>query len=319
MLGIIGGSGFIGTRLAQRLTDSGTPFTILDKVKSDAFPAQWKYCDVTELNVLKESLSGISVIINLAAEHKDNVSPVSLYYDVNVQGAKNICDAADSLNIQHIIFTSSVAVYGFVEQETDEDGVYNPFNHYGISKLEAEKVFNAWHDTHPENSLFVIRPTVVFGEKNRGNVYNLFRQIASGKFLMIGAGNNKKSMAYVENIAAFIQHIASISDGKHVVNYIDKPDFSMNELTGIICSSLGKKTNNIRVPYFVGLLGGYVFDILSKATGKEFPVSSIRIKKFCARTQFSSKHIDDYNFVKPVPLEEGIARTVRDEFLLSND
>lgn len=68
---------------------------------------------------------------------------------------------------------------------------------------------------------------------------------------MIGAGNNKKSMAYVENIAAFIQHIASVSSGIHVVNYIDKPDFSMNELTNIICTSLGKKTNNIRIPFLL--------------------------------------------------------------------
>lgn len=165
MLGIIGGSGFIGTRLAQRLTESNTSFKILDTIQSISFPKEWEYCDVTDSISLKNGLKGISIIINLAAEHKDNVSPVSLYYDVNVQGAKNICEAAQYHNIKHIIFTSSVAVYGFVEKETDEDGVYNPFNHYGISKLEAEKVFNNWYKNHSDGSLFILRPTVVFGEK----------------------------------------------------------------------------------------------------------------------------------------------------------
>ena len=52
----------------------------------------------------------------------------------------------------------------------------------------------------------IIRPTVIFGEKNRGNVYNLLKQIASGKFLMIGKGQNRKSMAYVGNVVAFIKY-----------------------------------------------------------------------------------------------------------------
>ena len=51
----------------------------------------------------------------------------------------------------------------------------------------------------------ILRPTVIFGERNRGNVYNLLRQISSGKFLMVGKGENKKSMAYVGNIVAFIK------------------------------------------------------------------------------------------------------------------
>ncbi|WP_405077681.1 NAD-dependent epimerase/dehydratase family protein [Pectobacterium versatile] len=313
-IAIIGGSGFIGTVLASRLKKENLSFKILDKKKSQEFPSHWEYCDVTKIDTLIPVLKDVHTIINLAAEHKDNVNPISLYYDVNVTGAKNVCEAAKINSIKNIIFTSSVAVYGFVEKETGEDGEYHPFNDYGKSKLEAEYVYDAWFAENSDNKLVTIRPTVVFGENNRGNVYNLFRQIASGKFLMIGSGNNQKSMAYVENIAAFIHYVTSLSDGKYVFNYIDKPDFTMNELTGIITKALGKKESNIRIPYSFGLLGGYCFDVLSKITGKEFPVSSIRIKKFCARTQFKSNFIGDFDFVAPVPLSEGIARTVRNEF-----
>ncbi|WP_233964975.1 NAD-dependent epimerase/dehydratase family protein [Pectobacterium versatile] len=314
MIAIIGGSGFIGTVLARFLKKENINFKILDKNESQEFPRDWEYCDVTDFNSLPPVLNNVDVIINLAAEHKDNVHPVSLYYDVNVFGAKNICKAATISNIKSIIFTSSVAVYGFVEEETGEDGEYHPFNHYGKSKLEAEYVYDAWFAEGLDNKLVTIRPTVVFGENNRGNVYNLFRQIASGKFLMIGSGDNQKSMAYVENIAAFIHYVTNLSDGKYVFNYIDKPDFTMNELTGIITKALGKEEKNIRVPYAIGLLGGYCFDVLSKVTGREFPVSSIRIKKFCARTQFKSNFIGDFDFIAPVPLSEGVERTVRNDF-----
>ncbi|WP_370559861.1 NAD-dependent epimerase/dehydratase family protein [Edwardsiella tarda] len=316
---IIGGSGFIGTRLAAQLKDAGIDFTIVDKRKSEKFPEHWQFGDVTKPETLEGPLVGSNVIINLAAEHKDNVHPISLYYDVNVQGAKNVCDVAEKLGIKHIIFTSSVAVYGFVEKETGEEGKYNPFNDYGKSKLEAEFVYDAWQAKEAERTLVTIRPTVVFGENNRGNVYNLFRQIASGKFLMIGPGLNQKSMAYVENIASFLKFATTMGAGRHIFNYIDKPDFNMNELTDVICSALHRKKNNVRVPYFIGLMGGYCFDILAKVTGREFPVSSIRVKKFCARTQFKSNNIAQSGFKAPVSLEQGIANTVRYEFLERHD
>lgn len=314
LIAIIGGSGFIGTRLSDRLSEVSCDFCILDKVISNKYPEKWRYCDVTKPETLVSSLDNVDIIINLAAEHKDNVHPISLYYDVNVTGARNVCSAADLLKIKHVIFTSSVAVYGFVETETGEDGTFNPFNDYGKSKLEAEYVYDEWVSNDESKTLVTIRPTVVFGENNRGNVYNLFRQIASGRFLMIGNGENKKSMAYVENVAAFLQYSTSLTSGRYVFNYIDKPDSNMNELINVICSALDKKNNNIRVPYFIGIIGGYFFDFLSKILRKEFSVSSIRVKKFCARTQFKSNCIDSHSFTPPVTLSEGIAKTVKNEF-----
>ncbi|HHB1471754.1 TPA: NAD-dependent epimerase/dehydratase family protein [Yersinia enterocolitica] len=314
-IAIIGGSGFIGTNLAELFTKTDVNFSILDKVKSDAYPEKWTFCDVTEYDTLISSLSGHDLIINLAAEHKDNVRPISLYYQVNVEGAGNICKAADSLNIKNIVFTSSVAVYGFVEKDTDESGEYAPFNHYGKSKLEAEKVYDAWFNSSEDKKLVTIRPTVVFGIGNRGNVYNLFKQIASGKFLMIGSGENEKSMAYVENIAAFLALTLSFPAGYHLINYVDKPDFTMNELSTVIYTCLGKQSKIIRVPYIVGICAGYAFDIFSKMSGKELPVSSIRIKKFCAKTQFSSSNIGKYQFSAPYSLRDAVVKTITQEFM----
>ncbi|MBD2820337.1 NAD-dependent epimerase/dehydratase family protein [Xenorhabdus sp. 42] len=311
---IIGGSGFIGARLSSQLKKNNVQFKIVDKEKSKEFPENWEYGDVTKIETLISPLKNSSIIINLAAEHKDNIHPISLYYNVNVEGAKNVCRAAEKLNIRHIIFTSSVAVYGFVQKETGEDGSFNAFNDYGKSKLEAEYVYDAWQAKETDRTLVTIRPTVVFGENNRGNVYNLFKQIASGRFFMIGSGNNEKSMAYVENVAAFLKFATTFKPGRHVFNYVDKPDFTMNELTDVICNALNKKKSNIRIPYPIGILGGFCFDFLAKITRKEYPISSIRVKKFCARTQFKSDIITKTGFVPPVTLEQGISNTVKSEF-----
>lgn len=238
-----------------------------------------------------EPLKDTSIIINLAAQHQDNVHPISLYYEVNVDGAKNVCQVAEQLDIKHIIFTSSV----------------------------AEGVYDDWHAKDSQRTLVAIRPTVVFGEGNRGNVYNLFRQITAGQFLMIGSGNNQKSMAYVENVAAFLYFVTKLKAGRHIFNYVDKPDFTMDQLTEIICLALQKQKSNLRIPYSLGLLAGYCFDLLAKITGKNFPISSIRVKKFCSRTQFKSNNIADTGFEPPVTLAKGIENTVQFEFKKSLD
>ena len=167
-------------------------------------------------------------------------------------------------------FYSSVAVYGLNKKNPNEEHPADPFNHYGKSKWQAEVVLQGWYKTHPDWNINIIRPTVIFGERNRGNVYNLLKQIASGKFLMVGNGNNKKSMAYVGNIVAFTKFLMeNKTTGYNVYNYIDKPDFNMNELVGHVSKVLNKHIPTTHFPYWLGMLGGYGFDLLAKITGKK--------------------------------------------------
>ena len=93
-IAIIGGSGFIGTRLTALLLDAGHEVRIIDKNQSEKYPELRLEGDVRNVSDLVETCRGCDVIYNLAAEHKDDVRPLSLYDDVNVQGARNVCEAA---------------------------------------------------------------------------------------------------------------------------------------------------------------------------------------------------------------------------------
>jgi nucleoside-diphosphate-sugar epimerase len=269
---------------------------------------------------LRTQISTDSVIINLAAEHRDDVRPLSLYDEVNVDGARNICIVAREKGVKKIIFTSSVAVYGFAPIGTNETGKIAPFNDYGRTKYEAEQIFRAWQTEAPhERTLVIIRPTVVFGEQNRGNVYNLLRQIASGKFVMVGHGENRKSMAYVENVAAFLEYAVTFKPGLHIYNFIDKPDFTMNDLVTTVNNILNRSGKiRLRVPFIVGYLIGMCFDVAAAVTGKRFSISAIRVKKFCANSVYNTA-IDQTGFIAPVPLEQALERTVRHEFVDTNE
>lgn len=320
MLAVLGGSGFIGSRLCGRFFKNNIYFKIFDKNLSSLFEAKCHVVDIRNLNHLLSSITEVEVIINLAAEHRDDVSPKSLYDEVNVRGAKNICEVARIRKIEKIIFTSSVAVYGFAPLGTNESGKIAPFNDYGRTKWEAEQIYKAWQAEDPKKrTLVIIRPTVVFGERNRGNVFNLLKQIASGKFVMVGNGKNRKSMAYVENVAAFIEYSLDFKPGVHIYNYIDKLDFTMNALVARVNKILGRSANiKFRLPYYVGLLIGKVFDLLSFITRKKLSISSIRVKKFCANSVYESA-ISKTGFVPPVELEDAIERTVRYEFLENHE
>lgn len=318
---VIGGSGFIGTRLFKRLkSNKQLILKNIDKAPSQSIPELTTIGDVRSIEQLRGSISEQAVLVNLAAEHRDDVRPLSLYDDVNVEGARNICTVAREKNVKTIIFTSTVAVYGFAPIGTDESGEIAPFNDYGRTKYEAEQIFEAWQAEAPsERSLVIIRPTVVFGEQNRGNVYNLLRQIASKNFVMVGHGENRKSIAYVDNIAAFIEYCITFKAGLHIYNFADKPDFTMNSLVANVNHILGRpKKIGFRLPFVVGYLVAKGFDLVAAVTGRRFAISSIRVKKFCANSVYSTA-IDRTGFVPPVTLEKALERTMRYEFMESHD
>lgn len=314
----VGASGFVGTRLIE-LVKNDFAIKNIDKNQSHFYQEITEIGDIRDQESLNIGLAGFDTVVLLAAEHRDDVTPTSLYYDVNVQGTRNVLEAMDKNDIKNIIFTSSVAVYGLNKSNPSETHPEDPFNDYGKSKWQAEEVLREWFTKDPEKrSLTIIRPTVIFGERNRGNVYNLLKQIASGKFAMVGDGRNYKSMCYVGNIVAFIQYkLINMSAGYEVYNYVDKPDLCMNELVSEVETSLNKKIPSIHFPYFMGMLGGYFFDILSNLTGKKYSISSVRVKKFCATTQFDASKITNSGFNAPYSLSQGLDRTLKYEFLNS--
>lgn len=311
---VIGGSGFVGTNLCQKLADRQISFEIIDVKRSQRFPEKCKAGDVRQIESLRQAITG-DVVVNLAAVHRDDIQDKLEYYQTNVDGAANVAAVCSEKKIRRIVFTSSVAVYGFAKPETDETGDINPFNEYGKTKFQAEEKLREWQSSG-DNSLLIVRPTVIFGEGNRGNVYNLLKQIGSGRFIMIGNGKNRKSMAYIGNIVAFLEKCIDTDQKYAIFNYIDSPDMEMNALVCQVRKTLkGKNNVGIRLPRWIGFILGYAADGFTRLTKIKVPVSSIRVKKFCSSTAFvSAKHKLD-GFEPPFTLQEGINRTLHNEFI----
>ena len=89
----------------------------------------------------------------------------------------------------------------------------------------------------------------------------------------------------------------------------------MNELIALVGESLGRKIPSVRIPYPVGMLGGYCFDLLAFFLRRKLPVSGVRVRKFCATTVFDSTKALSSGFIPPFTLSSAISRTIRFEFV----
>ena len=131
---------------------------------------------------------------------------------------------------------------------------------------------------------------------------------------MIGTGQNIKSLAYVGNLVHFINFTLKTNSGVYIFNYVDKPDYSLNNLIKDIYCAFGFLYNNkVKIPYSLGLLFGYVFDVLNFIFKQNFPLTSIRVKKFCADSVYESSALSS-GFKPPFPLKLAIEKTIKYEF-----
>lgn len=315
---ITGGCGFIGTTLARRIAASGRAVVAADLVDRGLLPGLHRPLDLTRPETIGPAIAGAEAIVHLAAVHRDDVRPVSLYDAVNVAGTQALAEAAEAAGIERIVFASSVAIYGFAPPRAPEDTPPAPFNAYGRTKLAAEGILRAWQARDPgRRSLTIVRPTVVFGPGNRGNVHTLLSQIRARWFIMVGPGRHHKSLAYVDNVAAFFDHALTFGPGVHVYNYADQPDLTVAALVRLAHERLtGKPKAWLHLPLPLGLAIGHGADILSRIGGRTLPVSAIRVRKFTSETSVSAARAHALpGFVAPVPLTEGLERTFRADFL----
>jgi nucleoside-diphosphate-sugar epimerase len=310
---IIGGSGFIGTRLSSVLLERGCVVRVFDLQPASIPGIEFVEGDVRDRQALAAAIAGADTIFNLAAVHTDDVRIASLYYDVNVQGMRNLLAACEGTQVRKIVFTSTVACYGLDNPDPDENAPLAPFNDYSRSKREAETLLLEWGRATGKAAI-IVRPSVVFGEANRGNVYNLLLQIYRRRFPMVGDGTNRKSMAYVGNVAEFLAWVSENVDATEIFNYADKPDLTTRELVETARTLMGIAGRPVRIPYGLALSLGQACDIVSAIARTTFPFSKIRVIKFCADTTVNASKAHASGFRPKYTLEHALRQTVGSEF-----
>lgn len=309
---LTGGSGFIGSHLHSSL--ASYEVTNLD-LREPRFPVKssWRRGDIRLKADVERSIevSEPDVIISLAAQHKDFGLSENDYFATNYVGTQVLCDAAAKYGVTKIIFISSVAVYGdsnYPSTETSDTLAAHP---YGRSKLAGEMVLHKWAAADRRRSVVILRPTVVYGERNVANMFRLINQIKSRKFANVGKGSNIKSIAYVRNLVSAISFLQSqMVSGVHIYNYADTPHLTSRQISDLIADSLAVPRARV-VPSWLASLAAVPFDIAIKFSGKDLPVSSHRIKKLQTQTHHNATRILKAGFTPEFTNLQGIERMVQ--------
>lgn len=307
---LIGGSGFIGQHFIKALGDKMAINLDIDSGVNDT---PFDYCNILDEENLKEvdlSKWAELTIIHLAAVHFDFQTK---YFETNVKGTRNVIDFLSKHgNIKKYVYFSSVATYGDSINGKDEHALQEPYNDYGKSKLEAEKLILEWHKKFNHIQTVIVRPAVVFGEFNFGNVFNLIQQLRSGFFAIIGSGENIKSIAYAPNLVKSVLFtLTNVNEPLFIYNYSDYPQLKISEQCDNILRALEKKSPPIKIPLILTKLITKPIDLLEKLTGRDLKVNSMRVKKFTVPTFFNSDLIREKGYVQQYSIEEALSLTIK--------
>ena len=310
---VIGGSGFIGSYLTKSLLEEGAEIINFDKESSIISHQNLKTIigDVRILKSFDKLPAKIDLVYILAAEHRDDIKDYKVYYDTNHIGMNNIIEYCTKYSINNIIFYSSAAVYGNnFTNSSEEVKNLNPENHYGKSKVLAESELNNWLSQDNNRQLTIIRPSVVYGKGSKSNMNRMIDYIMKGKFIMVGKGDNFKTVCYVENLINFTLYIQNSTNKSYqVYNYADFPHYKMNKLIEKISSLVKKRI--IRVPYIIAYSIGLCFDFISFITKKKNNMSSDRVRKFCSDTSLSTKKIEALGYKPKYSLVDSINKSIK--------
>lgn len=312
---ITGGTGFIGSWFARTLGERGVEVVALDLHPPEpGLPlSRFVHGDIRDPKALDEAFAGCDSVLALAAAHHDFGIDESTYFGVNETGSRLTCEALDAHGIRRVCWYSSCAVYGDCPEPRHEGAAPQPNNFYGASKLAGEAVFKAWTETGEGRSCLAIRPTICFGPGNFANMYSLIRQVQRRRFVVAGPGDNHKSLAYVENLVDATLHLwERHREGFDLFNFVEKPDLRSREIAQAVADALGRRRAGVRVPMWTALAAALPFDLVIALTGKNLPVSSMRVRKlFQLETLFEADKLAAAGFRSKVSIHEGIARMAR--------
>lgn len=204
------------------------------------------------------------------------------FYNVNLQGTKNLCVALEKVGVpKSFIFVSTVAVYGVEYGELiTENHPLNGDTPYALSKIQAEVFLTDWCNKH-KVKLGIIRPSLIAGPNPPGNLGAMIKGIKTGKYLSISGSKARKSVLMVQDIANLIPLLAEKGG---IYNVCDSEQPTFHELEKLIASQLGK-SSPISIPYSFAKLLARIGDCL----GKRAPINSLKLDKISKSLTFSNE------------------------------
>lgn len=287
---VFGGAGFIGSHFARHLINHGLARQV---ILADVAPMRPDF-DLSNPAIKHVTIDvripsqtwalpgKVDLIANFAAVHREPGHDLHEYYETNLPGADNVCAYAEASGCQQILFTSSIAPYGPTESVKTEASIPTPASGYGGSKLAAEKIHMGWQRAGVGRKLVIVRPGVVFGPGEGGNVTRLVRATLGRYFLYMGNRSTRKAGGYVKELTnTMVWAFGKLPEqgGIFLYNFTMKQTPTVEEYVDTVCKVAGVSRWVPSVPYAVLLGMSYCIEAIARPLGIKQPISPVRIRK----------------------------------------
>ena len=303
---VTGATGLIGSAVSRFLLDRGVNVRALIRSK-DRLPASMKTaaqlsfveCDFSQLSETEcqNACQGVTAVVHCAGLVHRPQEDKDLYVRLNERPTELLAQAARAERVQQFLYMSSSSVYG--NRETNmisEDEPTVADTPYAQSKLNCERIISA---KPPCASTIIVRPSMVFGEGDRGNMLSLIRQVLSGKYFLISQGTAQKSLIYSGDFANAVYLILQKNLlGVHIYNVANPEPVNMHDLSMAILAAAERAQ---QIPSVPGALLAPLASLANLVLGGKSPLSedrlaklirsnSISIEKFCREHEFSPRY-----------------------------
>jgi len=316
---ITGGTGFIGSRLALRSRALGHAVSVLGQV-NNAFEQEnqrllesrgvtVELVAVTERDRVFRLTEGCDVVFHLAAaQHEANVANRH-FWDVNVEGTRNVVEASIASRVRRLVHGSTIGVYGSaLAGELNEGSPLRPDNIYGITKLEGEKLVLSHADEIP---VVIIRISETYGPGDR-RLLKLFKAVEKKVFFMIGKGDNLHQLIFVDDLVDGLL-LAATSDravgsifvlsGREVLTTWD--------MVRSIAAAQGTRVPRWRSPLWPFICAAILMEVTLKPLGIQPPLHRRRLDFFRKSFFFSHDRVrTSLGFDPATTFHDGAAKTL---------
>ncbi len=291
---VTGTSGFVGSNLFEYL------------LKHNCEPKTLNLRNPNWNTDLDEDSKAIIHLAGKAHDTKKTSNPKN-YFDVNTKLAQDLFDVFLESNCRDFIFFSSVkAVTDKAEDIVTEETITNPQTAYGQSKLQAEEYILS--RTLPVGKrVFVIRPSMIHGPANKGNLNLLYQLVSSGIPWPLGSFQNQRSFCSIDNVCYLIQQILEREEiPSGVYNLADDDAFSTNELIELIAASTNKKVRILNISKTLIYAIAKIGDVL------HLPLNTERLDKLTENFVVSNAKIKTTLGIEKLPTSarEGLVKTI---------
>lgn len=313
---VTGGTGFTGKALVRRLLDEGHQVVALDYqegLKTEEL-RQWGaevvIGTVTDKDVVQRCMEGVDIVQHLAAAFRELDVPHSFYDEVNIEGTRNVLEAAKQAGVKKFIYCSTCGVHGNVDNPpADENAPINAADYYQQTKYKAEPVVLEYH--RQGLPCVILRPAAIYGPGDPERFFMIFKRVNKGTFPMFGSGKTLYHPLYIDHLvdAFLLAQEEGKGDGEAYL-IADEEYVGIEDLVTRTAKALGVKVKIPHYPILPLIIAGHICEKACKPFHIKPPIFPRRVDWYRQNRAFNiNKAKRDLGYNPTISLDEGLRRT----------